>query len=148
LRHQVDDKVLELECGLAVKRSLGNDAHLHTNFITQKNDGNVGMEIDGLVVHSGGEKVPNSQVYFIECGYNPNLSKVKKTLDRMENFKDLAKNYIHFKPATKFFPVFGAKLFSSEVNNFCKTNKIWQVIPSGGGYQIIRNFSIFTKKLK
>jgi hypothetical protein len=83
----------------------------------------------------------------MECGYNPNLSKVKKTLERMEKFKLLAKNEVHFKSATKFFPVF-AKLFSSEVSNFCKSNKIMQVIPSGGGYQLIRNFSLLIRKLK
>ena len=108
------------------------------------------MEIDALVVHVGGENISNSTVYFIECGFNPELKKVEGILERLETFKNIVKHEPHFKTSTQFFPVFGAKQFSPIINTYCYQKKIWQVRPSGASYEVIRNYctvSRFVSKL-
>jgi len=142
VRRQVDDKVLELEVGLAVKREL--DAvnkglvHLHSNF----HIGN--KEFDGIVVHVGNEN-QESDAYIIECGYNPNIDKVASVFNKIDAFKGSYKSDAHFATVRRIIPVFGARHFRPEVSKYCLKQKIWQVKPNGFGYQLVRHFSGFVK---
>jgi len=151
LRRQVDDKVLEVEAAKSVARALGGNPHIHNNFKFEDISGQK-FEADGVVVHQGGENEANSSVYFIECGYNPELVKVKGILKRLEDFKTFAKNSQHFRNTTAYFPVFGAKNFDPSIDRYCADNSIWQVRPSGGGYALVkvpafRNFSTFIRRI-
>lgn len=135
---QVEAKVLELEVAFAVKNLLGPGAHVHHSFKLKTADKQDGMEIDALV-HKGESNVADSEVYFIECGINPTLGKVSNILKRVDTFKASVASHPHFQSVTKFVPVFGARLFSPDVDEFCAANGIWQVRPSpsgSSGYQV------------
>lgn len=144
-RRQVDDKVLELEVGMAIKRTLDAEnpglAHLHHN----EHLGN--REFDGIVVHAGNEN-QDSDAYIIECGYNPGVKKVASVFDKIKRFEAHYKNAPHFATVKKIIPVFGARVFSDAATQYCVDNKIWQVKPNGFGYQVVRYFSQMMKKLK
>lgn len=141
---QVEAKVLEIEVGLAVKNSIGECCHLHMNYSFNNE-----VEIDGIVVHDGGEDVDNSVAYIIECGYNPDPKKINEVYKKVEKFYKYAKFDQHFRSVKTVVPVFGARLFSAVASQYCKDQKIWQVSPCGNGYSIIRNFSThILRKLK
>lgn len=144
---QVEAKVLEEESKSAVIKFLGKGAHIHPIRELKDESGNSLMEIDGLIIHEGGHNVVNSSVYIVECGFNPALQKVQDLLPRLEKFKGLVKHNPHFSTTTNFYPVFGARQFSPAVNEFCKRNSIWQVRPSGGGYEVVRNLSTLVRRI-
>ena len=138
LRRQVDDKVLELEVGLALKREFDemntDSAHLHPNYIL----GN--KEFDGIIVHVGNEH-QDSDAYIIECGYNPSIDKVASVFDKVNAFTANYKSDPHFSRVKTIIPVFGARHFRPEVSAYCLRERIWQVKPSGFGYQVVRYYS-------
>ncbi len=142
VRRQVDDKVLELEVSLVVKRELDavhkGIVHLHSNYHL----GN--KEFDGIIVHVGNEN-QESDAYIIECGYNPDIDKVASVLNKMDTFKASYKSDAHFASVRRIIPVFGARHFRPEVSKYCLKQKIWQVKPNGFGYQVVRHFSKFIK---
>ena len=66
-RCQVENRVLEMICGYAMKNFLGdNNTHLHSNFISKYNS----LDIDGIVVvvHSNNSQFigKKSTAYFID----------------------------------------------------------------------------------
>lgn len=133
---QVEAKVLEVEVGLAVKNAIGARSHIHMNYKFSNE-----VEIDGIVVHDGGETVDDSVAYIIECGYNPNVPKVDQIFKKMETFKKFAPMDQHFRKVKSIVPIFGARLFSPVASQYCKDKNIWQVFPGGNGYSLIRNFT-------
>ena len=139
---QVEAKVLEEESKFAVMKFLGERAHDHPIRQLKGQNGELLMETDGIIIHEGG-----SSVYVLECGINPSLQKVQDVLPRLEKFKGLAKHNPHFSTTTNFYPVFGARQFSPAANEFCKRHSIWQVRPSGGGYEVVRNFSTLLRRV-
>ena len=139
--------MLEEESKSAVMKLLGKGAHIHPIRELRDESGQLSMEIDGVIIHEGGHNVVNSSVYIVECGFNPTLQKVQDLLPRLENFKGLIKHNPHFSTTTNFYPVFGARQFSPAVNEFCKRNSIWQVRPSGGGYEVVRNLSTLVRRI-
>jgi len=143
---QVDAKVFEHESGLAVQSEVGSGSHLHENIVIE-HDGNK-REIDGIVVHKGGQDVPNSTAYVIEAQISPPITKIDKLLNKVELFKKYIPSSPHFRSVTKVIPVLGGKKWSKDLTEACVAKNIWRVTPSGNGYKIIKSFHTLVMKLK
>jgi hypothetical protein len=105
------------------------------------------MEIDGIIVHVGGENFANSTAYIVECSSSPAQTKVEKLVKKVENFKILSKFDKHFSACTNFVPVLGGRHWDPSVLKECIDRKVWTVSPSGLGYTVSRNFSTLLRRL-
>lgn len=144
---QVSAKVLEIEAALCVERDVGPGAHRHNNYIFY-NDKNIPiLEIDGIIVHVGGERVANSTAYIVECSSSPQLSEVEKLLEKVKKFECEAKTDKHFSACTNFIPVLGGRHWDASVTKECFARKVWTVSPNGLGYSVLRNFSTLVRRL-
>ena len=153
-RAQVEDKVLEEQVSLAMVNDLGKGAHgkgahVHRNvkLVDEKTKQDI-AELDRVVVvHEGGEDVPDSVAYVIECALSPQVKDVKLLLDKMEVFRLHTNSSSHFRSVGKIVPVLAGKMWSEEVIQECKAKSatrvsggmdpILRIQPSGKDYEVI-----------
>ena len=158
-RAQVEASVLESQVALAMVNDIGNGAHVHPNvkFVDKKTKKDI-AEIDSVVVvHVGGEDVPDSVAYVIECALSPQVKDVKLLLDKVEVFQLHAPSLPHFRSVETIVPVLGGKMWSDEAIQECKARSetcvsrgmrpILRIQPSGKDFKVIRGFSTFARTL-
>ena len=145
-RRQVDDKVLEFESAVAVKKVLGENAHIHPNVVFKDAEGKTTMELDA-VIHVGGENIPGSTAYIVECAYSPQMNEVKVLADKVTKFKVLAKTHNHFRTVTDVVPVLAGRHWAIDTVNAATAAKQWRVFPSAAGYQVVRALHTVTKRV-
>ena len=136
-RRQVDDKVLEFESALAVKKELGPFAHIHPNVVFLDENGNRAMELDA-VVHVGEENVPGSTAYIVECSYSPQLGEVQRLAEKVDRFLKFSKKDKHFESVTNVVPVLAGRHWTSDTMKAATAANQWRVHPSGAGYDVVR----------
>jgi hypothetical protein len=146
-RQQAEDTQLKRETTLIVNSSIDSpNTHIHNNYIIKKDDTTL-VEYDGLI-HIGGNDIPYSKVYLIECQYNPPISKIDKILDKVEIFKSHIADSDHFKSVTNVQCVLGGRIWDPKVIARCQEHKIWRVAPNGlFRYTLHRNFVTLCKRL-
>ena len=155
-RAQVEDRVLEEQVCSAMVNDIGEGAHVHRNVkfvdpITKKDI----VEIDRAVIHKGGEGVPNSVAYIVECALSPQKNDVNLLEETVDIFNLHAPSSPHFRSVVEVVPVLGGKMWSEEVIQECrKTNAtrvlrglrpILRIQPSGKDFKVIREFSSFAR---
>jgi hypothetical protein len=144
-RAQVDSKLVEIECSMAVRDAMypKGTAHMHLNY-KLKGGGEDKAEYDSIV--HGNENDPMACV--LETAYSPQPDKVDKLLAKIELLKESARSPLsHFHKTTTFIPVLGGRFWSKETTAKCKANNIWRVKPSGTSYQLRRTFSTSALKV-
>ena len=144
----MDFEVPKREATLAVQSHLGSKAHCHFDVKTYKDNGMIEHQFDG-VVHHGGENVPDSGVYVIECAYSPTEEKVNQLLSKCDRAKTSLPKVLHFKSVSKFVPVLGGRLFHKDVEELCRAKGIWRVVPNGqgSGYNVTRQYQTFARQV-
>jgi hypothetical protein len=143
---QVETKVFEHEASLAVLNEVGCGCHLHENVIIEHHGQS--KEIDGIILHQGGQNVPNSTAYIVEAQITPPLSIVKKLMDKVELFRDYRYHSPHFSSVSTVVPVLAGRKWDKNVVDACIDKQIWRVTPSGRGYKIVRSFHTLLVKFK
>ena len=149
-RAQVEDRVLEEQVSSAMVNHIGKGAHVHRNvkFTDEETKQDV-IELDRVVVvHEGGEDVPDSVAYVLECALSPQVKDVKLLLDKMEVFRLHTNSSSHFRSVGKIVPVLAGKMWSEEVIQECKAKSatrvsggmdpILRIQPSGNDFKVIR----------
>lgn len=134
-RRQADDRVLQVECGQAVKLACGAEAHIHYEAVFQSAGDLPAMELDNVVVHSHKEDTPDATAYIVETSFSPQPKEVDILLKKVENFKLRAPTHPHFKNCSAFVPVLGGRKWSQATLDRCKKDNIAKVVPSGMGYK-------------
>ena len=145
-RAQVDSKLVEIECSMAVRDAMyeKGTAHMHLNYKEKNEVGKDKLECDSIV--HGNENDPIA--YVVETAYSPQPDKVDKLLAKIELLKESARSPLsHFHKTTTFIPVLGGRSWSKETTAKCKDNNIWRVKPSGTSYQLRRTFSTSAVKV-
>ena len=145
-RAQVDSKLVEIECSMAVRDAMykKGTAHMHLNYKGKDAEGKDKFECDSIV--HGNENDP--MAYVLETAYSPQPDKVDKLLVKIELLKESARSPLsHFHETTTFIPVLGGRLWSKETTDKCKANNIWRVKPSGTSYQLRRTLSTSAVKV-
>ena len=159
-RTQVEAKVLEEQAGLAMVNDIDEGAQVHRNvkivdIKTKKDISELDMVV---VVHEGGDDVPDLVAYVIECALSPQVKDVKLLLDKVEVFRLHAPSLPHFRSVGTIFPVLGGKMWSDEAIQECKAasetyvsrgmRPILRIQPSGKDFKVIvRGFSTFARTL-
>jgi hypothetical protein len=155
-RTQVDDKVLEEQLSSALVEHLGGIAHVHRNIKVTGKDRKDKAEFDRIVVHEGGEGVPDSVANVLECAQSPQVKDVEILLDKVEIFKlEVVPSSSHFRSVGTVVPVLGGRMWSEEVIQECKAKSaarvsqgmspILRMQPSGKDFKVIREFSTFAR---
>jgi hypothetical protein len=154
-RRKSDDKVLEVEGAECVRKfvhdTFKGDVHLHLNVKDFVKKGDVGqsMEVDGVVVHQGGQDKPNSTAYVVECANAPQDEEVDKLFKKMEHFKQFARSSDHFRSCTTFVPVLVGKNWSNaKTVTKCNSQNVWRVQPGGARYEVVRSFATLLRRVK
>ena len=145
-RRQVDDKVLEFESALVVKNFVGGDAHIHPNVVFYDEKKIPQLELDA-VVHLGGEGVANSTVYIIEAAFSPKEKEVQVLIDKVARFRTFAQEDVHFKAVTEIIPVLAGRHWLQSTAKAATAAKRLRVIPSAGGYQVVRGLHVLVKRM-
>ena len=157
-RAQVEDRVLEEQLSSASVEYLGGIAHVHRNIKVTGKDGKDKAEFDRVVVHEGGEGVPDSVANVLECAQSPQVKDVEILLDKVELFKlEVVPSSSHFRSVVTVVPVLGGRMWSEEAIQECKSTNVSRVAkgirpilrmqPSGKDFQVIREFSTFARTL-
>jgi hypothetical protein len=159
-RSQVEDRILEHQIALAVANYVGDGAHVHRNMeIIDETTNQVVAEVNGIIIHKGGENIPHSVAHVAECAFSPQLYDIERLLEKVQKFERYAPSSSHFSTVTSFVPVLGGKNWSEEVIQKCRaTNEmralrgasvspIWRVQPSGMDFKVVREFSTATRTL-
>ena len=147
-RAQVEDRVLEEQVSSAMVNDIGKGAHVHRNVkFTDKTTKKDIVELDRIVVHDGGEDVPDSVVYVMECALSPQVKDVNLLLDKVEAFQLHAPSSSHFHSIRTIVPVLGGRMWSQEVLQECKAKSetrvlqgmspILRIQPSGKYFNVI-----------
>ena len=148
-RAQVQYRVLEHQVSLAMVNFIGRGAHVHRNVkFTDEETKKDLVELDIIVVHEGGEDVPDSVVYVIECELSPQVKDVDLLLDKVEVFRLHAPSSLQFRSVGKIVPILAGKMWSDEViQEFEGKNEarvlqgmepILRIQPSGKDFKVIR----------
>ena len=152
-RAQVEDRVLEAQISSAMMNDISKgahfSAHVHRNvkFTDEKTKRDV-IELDRVVVvHEGGEDVPYSVAYVVECALSPQVKDVKLLLDKVVVFQSHTPSSPHFRSVGMIVPVLGGRMWS-EVIQECKAKSkirvmqgmgpILRIEPSGNDFKVIR----------
>ena len=157
-RAQVEDRVLEEQLSSASVEYLGGIAHVHRNIKVTGKDGKDKAEFDRVVVHEGGEDMPDSVANVLECAQSPQVKDVEILLDKVELFKlEVVPSSSHFRSVVTVVPVLGGRMWSEEAIQECKSTNVSRVAkgirpilrmqPSGKDFQVIREFSTFARTL-
>ena len=155
-RAQVEDRVLEEQLSSALVEYLGGIAHVHRGIKVKDEQGKDKAEFDRIVVHEGGEDMPDSVANVLECALSPQVKDVEILLDKVELFKlEVVPSSSHFRSVGTVVPVLGGRMWSEEVVRECKTKSearvsrgmspILRMQPSGKDFKVIREFSTFAR---
>ena len=145
-RRQVDDKVLEFESALVVKNFVGGDAHIHPNVVFYDEKKIPQLELDA-VVHLGGEGVANSTAYIIEAADSPQETEVQSLINKVAKFRILAQHDVHFKAVRNIIPVLAGRHWLDKTMMAAKAANQLRVVPSAGGYQVVRGLHVLVKRM-
>ena len=157
-RTQAEDRVLEEKHSMALVNHAGGNSHVHRNIKFKDENGKDIAEIDRIVVvHKGGEDVPNSVAYVLESATSPQVKDAKILLDKVDFFNIHAPSLPHFRSVGSVVPVLGGKIWSDEVIQECKARNetlvsrgmspILRIQPSGKDFKVIRGFSTFARTI-
>ena len=144
---QVNSKMVEIGCGLAVRnavRGTAETAHTHFGHVENDDSGRPIFEIDALIVHSPDASRSNTTAYVVETANAPQPKKVEQLLATIEKLKQAAASpSSHFHNCTTFVPVLGGRYWSPETTAKCKEHSppIWRVKPSGALFEVRRTLS-------
>lgn len=157
-RAQVEERVLEEQLSSALVEYHGGIAHVHRNIKVTDKDGKDKAEFDRVVVHEGGEGVPDSVANVLEYAQSPQVKDVEILLDKVELFKlEVVPSSSHFRSVVTVVPVLGGRMWSEEVVQECKAKSaarvsqgmspILRMQPFGKDFKVIREFSTFARTL-
>ena len=115
-RRLVNDRVLEDQLSSALVEHLGGTAHVHRGIKAKDEEGNDKAKFERIVVHEGGEGLPDSVANVLECALSPQLKDLEILLDKVEIFKlDVVPSSSHFSSVETVVPVLGGKMWSEEM---------------------------------
>lgn len=148
-RAQVEEKIFEYIAARAVQKYVGGDAQIHMNVkFEDEISKNILMEIDSIV-HKGGEKIPNSVAYIVECALSPQEADVQRLLDKMALFNKLSPTHSHYRTVSQCVPVLAGRYWQTKTLTACRNSPIpmWRVAPSGSELLVHRKFCTLARAM-
>ena len=135
-------RVLESQVSSTLVNAIGEGAHVHRNVkFTDEQTQKVLAELNRVIVHKGGEDVPDSEVYVMEYDLSPQIRDVNRLLDMVEVFRLHAPTSAHFRSVGKIVPVLGGKIWSEEVIRECEARSEIRALEGMGPILRIQHLS-------